>query len=77
LHALRLTVGDDSFARILRTYLERFGGKTASTDDFVSVVSRVSGQDLEAFFASWLGPGPVPDLPAGAPGSTPPPPVAR
>jgi len=74
LHALRLTVGDDAFVRILRTYLDRFGGKTASTDAFVDVASGVAGHDLESFFASWLGPGPVPDLPAGTPGSTPPPP---
>ena len=60
LHALRLTVGDDAFVRILRTYLDRFGGKTASTADFVTVASEVAGHDLTAFFDTWLGPGPGP-----------------
>ncbi len=60
--------------RILRTYLDRFGGKTASTADFVDVASEVAGHDLTAFFDTWLGPGPVPPLPhGGAAGSTAPP----
>jgi aminopeptidase N len=66
LHALRLTVGDDTFKQILRTYLDRFGGKTASTDDFVRVASEVSGRDLTKFFADWLGPGVPPPLPSSA-----------
>jgi aminopeptidase N len=72
LHALRVTVGDDAFTRILRTYLERFGGKTASTDDFVQVASEIAGRDLESFFESWLGPGVPPPLPPGPqPGGSP------
>jgi aminopeptidase N len=63
LHALRLTVGDEAFARILRTYAERFGGKTATTEDFIGIANEVTGQDLTSFFRSWLGPGPLPELP--------------
>jgi aminopeptidase N len=78
LHALRLTVGDEVFARILRTYLARFGGTTATTEDFIGIANEVSGQDLTSFFRSWLGPGPLPELPAAlAPlGSDPPPAIA-
>jgi len=78
LHALRLTVGDEMFAEILRTYGERFGGKTATTEDFIGVASEVSGQDLTGFFRSWLGPGPLPGLPkTSVPlGSDPPPTTA-
>jgi aminopeptidase N len=72
LHALRLTVGDEPFAKILRTYLERYGGDTASTEDLVAVASKVSGSDMTDFFASWLGPGEPPPLPAGDTGSVPP-----
>jgi len=75
LHALRLTVGDEAFVQILRTYLDRFGGETASTADFVAVASKVAGRDLTRFFASWLGPGEPPPLPGGeapAVGSAPP-----
>lgn len=64
LHALRLTVGDETFVEILRTYLDRFGGKAATTEDFIGVANEVSGQDLTAFFRSWLGPGPLPEMPA-------------
>jgi aminopeptidase N len=76
LHALRLTVGDEAFVQILRTYLERFGGRTASTADFVAVASKVEGRSLRAFFASWLGPGAPPPLPTskGPVSSTAPPP---
>ena len=74
LHALRLTIGDEMFVKILRTYVERFGGKTATTEDFISVANEVSGQNLTRFFRSWLGPGPLPELPkTSAPlGSDPP-----
>jgi aminopeptidase N len=72
LHALRTTVGDDAFKQILRAYLDRFGGKTASTDDFVQVASEIAGSDLQSFFDSWLGPGAPPLLPDGAqPGGAP------
>ena len=76
LHALRLTVGDEAFVQILRTYLERFGGRTASTADFEAVADAVSGRDLHGLFATWLGPGSPPPLPAtaGPVSSTPPPP---
>ena len=66
LHALRLTVGDETFAAILRTYLARFGGKSATTEDFIGVANEVSGQDLTSFFRSWLGPGPLPQFPKTA-----------
>jgi aminopeptidase N len=78
LHALRSTVGDEAFARTLRMYLDRFGGKTASTKDFIAVASDVAGHDMSAFFADWLGPGAPPPLPAGGSvaGSTAPAPLA-
>jgi aminopeptidase N len=64
-HALRVTVGDDTFTKILRTYLGRFGGTTASTEDFVGVASEIAGRDLGSFFTSWLGSGSPPPLPSG------------
>jgi aminopeptidase N len=63
LHALRLEVGDATFAEILRTYLDRFGGKTATTEDFVRVANQVAGRNLTPFLRPWLGPGPLPELP--------------
>lgn len=63
LHALRRKVGDEDFFNIVRTYFGEFKGKTATTDDFVEVASRVSGQDLEPFFQEWLYSNKLPDLP--------------
>jgi hypothetical protein len=63
LHALRLTVGDDVFFEILRTYTEKFRHGNATTLDFISVVNDVSGQDLTAFLQEWLYDAHIPDIP--------------
>lgn len=54
LHALRLKVGDKLFFNILHTYYDHFKYGNASTGDFTSIASQVSGQDLEDFFQQWL-----------------------
>ena len=53
-HALRLAVGDDAFARILREWTSSQAGRAVTTDDFIAVAERVSGQDLDALFRTWL-----------------------
>lgn len=67
LHALRTEIGDEQFRTFLAEYLDRFGGKVATTEDLVEVASEVAGRDLEEFFRSWLGPGPLPDQSPDAP----------
>lgn len=62
LHALRVEVGDNAFFDILRTWLVRFGGGVASTQDFIDLSEELSGQDLTGFFSGWLGDGPLPSL---------------
>ncbi len=64
LHALRLEVGDEAFFEILRTYYDRFKGSNVRTSDFISVAEEVSGQDLAAFFDSWLYSEELPPVPA-------------
>lgn len=64
LHALRLTVGDDAFTTILREWVTRFGGGTASTADFIALSEEISGSDLGAFFDGWLFSETVPELPS-------------
>lgn len=54
LHALRLEVGDEAFFQILRDFYDRFAGKTASTDDLMTLAQQVSGKDLKKFFNLWL-----------------------
>ncbi len=53
-HALRLEVGEKPFFDGLQLYFERFGGRSASDEDFQMVMEEVSGIDLDIFFTEWL-----------------------
>ncbi len=63
LHALRLTIGDEAFFEVLREWVERFGGASATTDDFIALAEEISGEDLGALFEAWLYAPSMPDLP--------------
>ena len=63
-HALRLQVGDETFFKILRTYLERYRYGNAGTDEFIAVAEEISGQELSPFFDSWLMQTKLPEMPA-------------
>ena len=52
--ALRLTVGDATFGRILREWAAEHRGGNATTADFVALASRLAGRDLRSFFQDWL-----------------------
>ena len=54
LQALRNRVGDETFWRIIRTWLDEQGGGNGSSSEFEATAARVSGQDLAAFFTAWL-----------------------
>ncbi len=54
LHALRVTVGDAAFRRILRGWATDRAGELVSTTDFVAFAESVSGVDLDALFDEWL-----------------------
>jgi len=62
--ALRRTVGDETFNRILRTWLARFAGQSVRSADFEALAAEVSGQDLGDFFDGWLRSTTVPKMPA-------------
>ena len=64
LHALRLEVGDDAFFTMLRTWLERYGGGSATTSDFIALAEEIHGEDLSGFFNAWLSDAPLPALPS-------------
>jgi aminopeptidase N len=64
LQALRMSVGDDAFFTILRTYASRFAGKNATTEDFIGVVNEVAQRDLHGLFDAWLYRAPLPALAA-------------
>lgn len=63
LHALRLTVGDDAFFELLREWVRRYGGGTATTADFVALAEEISGHELHSFFADWLFTSTLPPFP--------------
>jgi aminopeptidase N len=73
LHALRAEVGDTTFFEILHTYLERFGGATASTADFVELANEIADRDLDDLFDKWLGTGQFPDIGGSQPSTSQPP----
>jgi aminopeptidase N len=62
-HALRLTVGDDDFFKILKTWTAEKRNGTAQTADFVTVAERVSGESLRALFDEWLTGTTAPKIP--------------
>jgi aminopeptidase N len=64
LEALRLTVGDVTFFKILRQWVTDHRYGNASTADFVALSEKVSGRDLDALFKSWLDDTGLPDLPS-------------
>ncbi len=65
--ALRRTVGDAAFSRILHEWVARNAHGLASTEDFRLLAAEVSGVDLDALFTAWLDRLPLPQLPAPAP----------
>ncbi len=62
LHVLRDTVGDDAFFEIVRTWLGRYSGDSASTADFEALAEEVSAQDLTPLFDAWLRAPELPDV---------------
>jgi aminopeptidase N len=63
LHALRRTIGDAGFFQLLRTWSDRYGGKSATSEDLADLASEVAGQDLHPFFTQWLDAPVMPALP--------------
>ena len=54
LHQLRLAVGDDDFFQILRRWAQSRRGENVTTDEFIALAERISGQDLDDLFETWL-----------------------
>jgi aminopeptidase N len=54
LQALREKIGDDPFFRILRNWTAEHEHGNGTTAQFIDLAERISGQDLGAFFQTWL-----------------------
>jgi aminopeptidase N len=63
LHALRLTVGDEAFFEILRTYAATFADQSATTQEFIALAESVAGVELDGLFEAWLIDPQVPAFP--------------
>lgn len=54
LHMLRNKIGDKKFFEILKYYFNKFKYSNASTNDFIVVAEKISGENLKQFFNSWV-----------------------
>ncbi|GLK15772.1 M1 family metallopeptidase [Herbiconiux flava] len=54
LQALRTEVGDADFFAILKGWATEHAGTAVSTEQFVAYAEQVSGDDLTAFFDTWI-----------------------
>jgi aminopeptidase N len=53
-YALRKTIGDPAFAKLITAWTTEFKDRNAGADDFIRIAERVSGRDLDDFFQDWL-----------------------
>lgn len=67
LYGLRGEVGDETFFRILKTWVETQHDGNASTEDFVQHATQTTGRDLTSFFDAWLFGELTPEIPAWEP----------
>ena len=54
LHALRTTVGDPVFFRVLRAWADRHRHGNGTTAQFETLAEKLSGKDLTQLFRNWL-----------------------
>lgn len=62
-HALRRTVGDDAFFRILREWTAQRRGGNGTTADLVALAERISGRQVRPVLDAWLVGASPPALP--------------
>ena len=54
LHALRQTIGDDAFFRLLKDWIAAHAGGNVTIAQFTALAEQISGRELDAFFRIWL-----------------------
>jgi aminopeptidase N len=62
LHVLRHELGDEQFFGLLRTWVERYDGRSAGTADFEELAAETAGRDLSDLFDAWLRAPQLPNL---------------
>jgi aminopeptidase N len=63
LYALQQQVGAHKFQQIERTWVQGYKDQSRSTDDFIALASKVSGQNLTSFLRAWLYDATTPPMP--------------
>ncbi len=63
LEALRRTIGQEAFESLLQEWLARYGGGTASTEDFITLVNELHGSDAATLVTEWVESETIPSLP--------------
>ncbi|MFQ5926004.1 MAG: M1 family aminopeptidase [Terriglobia bacterium] len=61
-HMLRFVLGDETFFPLLRSYAERFAGRSVTVDAFERLAEEVAAQPLDYFFGQWLRSTGVPEF---------------
>lgn len=54
LHALRVTVGDEDFFAMLKAWASEKAHGNGTTEDFIALAERISGEQLDDLFDDWL-----------------------
>ncbi len=54
LHMLRNLVGETNFKKGIQTYYATYFNSNATTNDFIAIMEKASGQNLQTFFKQWL-----------------------
>ena len=68
LHALRLTVGDGKFFRILKAFYRTYRYGNATSEDFIKVAAGIGGGSVvPPLLNAWLYEEPVPAFPGHVP----------
>ncbi|MEU6113991.1 M1 family metallopeptidase [Streptomyces sp. NPDC047117] len=63
LYGLRNKVGESTFRKIETTFFRTYQGRSATTQDYIDIANRVSGQDLTPYVKSWLHGKTTPPMP--------------
>jgi aminopeptidase N len=64
LYALRQRIGNAAFDQVERAWVERYHGRSASTDDFIALATEISAdQSVTPFLRDWLYGDKTPPMP--------------
>jgi len=63
MHSLRIQIGDKKFFLLLQTYFKIYKNHHANSNDFEALATKITGENLDFFFKSWLEDKIIPDMP--------------